>query len=311
MTPCAEPKYVRLVLSALTVQAAAWVPGLPLAADDKVLPPPVEAEAPGLGAIAVSQKTSAPYVDSKAVKEHFQEITAEDMDMLRGKKILFASRSTGLNIRRGLWTLAAKDKKYDLLSSYQLYNLFGAKGDLNVIPADVYRENSFVHFLASVWPVTKRIDEVDQLLRQKPHEFGETVDVVIILMNGAVSDDFDAYSAKMDALRRDFPKITFIYTTVNFVSASQVEKNEQIHAFGEKLRARYRGRVPLCDLAAIVSDDFRVGHAYCPEYSKDPAGVHVNLPAGETMMAKGFLLVLRDACKWTSAADLGEPEAAE
>lgn len=60
------------------------------------------------------------------------------------------------------------------------------------------------------------------------------------------------------------------------------------------MRARFKGKVPLYDLGAILSDDFRCGHAYCPEYSKDPAGVHPNLDAGQTIMAKGFLLILRD-----------------
>jgi len=263
---------------------------------------------PGAAPAAGGGKRVPLYVDSKTAKEHFNEVTAEDMEMLRGKKILFASRSFGLNLCSGLRALAAQDKKYELLSSYQRYDVFKAGGDVSVIPADAYKQKNFVHFLASMWPLTKRVDEIDQLLRQKPHEFGKTVDAVVIFYHMSTPEAFEHYASKMDALRRDFPKIKFIYVTAGFMAESRAKENEPSHAFSEKVRARYKGQVPLYDLGAILSDDFRAGHAYCPEYSKDPAGVHPNLPAGETMMAKGFLLVLRDAFKVTGTGDAGAPK---
>src|SRR5688572_21158740 len=97
---------------------------------------------------------SAPYVDSKITKERFDEITAEDMDQLRSKKILFASRSFGLNLYGGIRSLAAKDKKYDLLSSYERFDVFKAGGDISIIPTDIFAKKSFVHFLATYWPHT-------------------------------------------------------------------------------------------------------------------------------------------------------------
>ena len=260
-----------------------------------------------LPARAADKRAPAPYVDSKAIKEHFKDITAEDMAMLRGKKILFASRSFGLNLRGGLQSLARKDKKYDLLSSYVRYDVFGAQGDVGIIPADVYKEKNFVHFLATYWPHTKRVEEVDTLLRKKPHAFGKIVDVVIIFFHTAMPKNFKQYATKMDALRRDFPNVRFIYTTGGFMAKKRAKDNEQSHAWSELVRKRYQGKVPLYDLGKILSDDFRSGHAYCPEYSKDPAGVHPNLDAGQTMMAKGFLLVLRDAFKWKpSRRDTGK-----
>jgi hypothetical protein len=256
---------------------------------------------------AAGKKAPAPYVDSKTTKERFKEITAEDMEMLRGKKILFASRSFGLNLRSGLASLARQDKKYEMLSSYVRYDVFKAGGDLGVIPADAYKEKNFVHFLATYWPHTKRVEEVDTLLRKKPHEFGKTVDVVIIYFHTATPKNFDQYAAKTDALRRDFPNIRFIYTTGGFMADSRAKYNEQSHAWSQLVRKRYKGKMPLYDLGKILSDDFRSGHAYCPEYSKDPAGVHPNLDAGMTMMAKGFLLVLRDTFKWKpSKSDAGK-----
>lgn len=244
----------------------------------------------------------SPFVDSKTVKGRFADITDSEMELLRGKKILFASRSFGLNMCNGLKALARQDAKYDFLSSYQRYDVFKAGGDVSVIPADAFDRANFVHFLATYWPHTKRVDEMDRLMRKAPHHFGKKVDVVIIYFHTALPRAFDHYAAKMDALRADFPQVHFIYVTAGFMAASRAKDNENAHAFSEKVRARYKGRVPVYDLGAILSDDFRSGHAFCPEYSKDPVGVHPNLDAGQTMMAKAFLLILRDTFRQTRAA---------
>ena len=244
---------------------------------------------------ADKKSDGAPYVDSKAIKERFSEITEKDMEMLRSKKILFASRSFGLNLYKGLSALAKKDKKYEFLSSYKRYDVFKAGGDLSVIPADAFKETNFVHFLASYYPHTKRVEEVDTLLRKAPHKFGDSVDAVIIFFHTATKDLFKTYSEDMDAWRKDFPKARFIYVTAGFMGPKYAKDNEKAHEFSELVRARYKGKAPLYDMGAILSDDFRAGHFYCPEYSNDPADVHPNLEAGETMLAKGFLLVLKEA----------------
>lgn len=244
----------------------------------------------------------APYIDAAAIRERFADISAEDMELLRGKKILLASRSFGLNLCGGLTALARQDPKYEILSSYQRYDVAKAGGDVGIIPADAFANRNFVHFLATYWPHTKRVEEADQLLRKEPHQFGRLADAVIIFFHTAAPQNFEQYSEKMDSLQRDFPKVRFIYVTAGFMADSRAKDNEQAHAWSEKVRARYQGKAPLYDLGKILSDDFRCGHAYCPEYSKDPAGVHPNLDAGQTQMAKGFLLVLRDAFRWQPAA---------
>lgn len=249
----------------------------------------------------------APFVDSRAVKTRFADITDRDMELLRSKKILFASRSFGLNMCNGLKALARQDAKYEFLSSYQRYDVFKAGGDVSVIPADAFEHANFVHFLATYWPHTKRVDEVDRLMREAPHHFGNKVDVVIIYFHTALPSAFDHYATKMDALRADFPNVHFIYVTAGFMAASRAKDNENAHAFSEKVRARYKGKVPVYDLGAILSDDFRSGHAFCPEYSKDPVGVHPNLDAGQTMMAKAFLLILRDTFRQAEAAEREPP----
>jgi hypothetical protein len=108
----------------------------------------------------------------------------------------------------------------------------------------------------------------------------------------------------MDALRADFPNLRVIYVTAGFMGPKEAKMNETAQVFSEKVRERYRGKVPVYDLGAILSDDFRVGHVYCPEYSKDPADVHPNTEAGQEMMAKGFLLVLRDALAMKTSGEV-------
>lgn len=240
----------------------------------------------------------APFIDAKAVRERFATITAKDMETLRSKRILFASRSFGLNTRAGLVSLARQDKTYEMLGAYQRYDVFKAGGDLSIIPKDAFASSNFVHFMATYWPHTKRCEEMDRLLRAEPWRFGAVVDVVAIWFHTATPALTDTYLSTMDRLRSDFPRIRFIYVTAGFMGPSKAKDNEAAHAFSEQVRQRCRGKVPLYDMGAILSDDFRAGHAYCPEYSADPADVHPDQQAGQEALAKGFLLVLRDALAW-------------
>lgn len=246
-------------------------------------------------AMSADSSAEAPYVDSKAIKERFDEITAEDMDMLRQKKILLVSRSFGLNLFKGLTQLAREDKKYDLLSSYQRFDVNKAGGDVSVIPVDALQKSNFVHFLGTYWPHTKRLEEMNRVLHDPPHEFGKSVDAVIVFYHTATPALIEPYASQMEAWRAEYPNARFIYVTSGFMGPKYTKENEASQAFGELVRERFKGKAPIYDMGAILSDDFRVGHVYCPEYSQDPAEVHPNLPAGESMLAKGFLLVLKEA----------------
>ena len=118
---------------------------------------------------------------------------------------------------------------------------------------------------------------------------------MIFYHTGPTAAQFEYYSKKMDAMQADFPKVRFIYCASGLSGPKFANNNAKSFAFSELVRARYKGKAPLYDMGKILSDDYRVGHVFCPEYSNDPVELHPNLPAGETMLAKGFLLVLRDA----------------
>jgi Leucine-rich repeat (LRR) protein len=215
--------------------------------------------------------------------------------MLRGKKLILVSRSFGLNTFKGLSALAKEDRKYDLVSSYERFNVFQAGGNVGIIPGDILEKKNFVHILGTYYPHTKRLEELDSVLKAPPHELGGKVDAVIVFYHYATPALFDTYAKQMEAWRAAYPNVRFIYVTAGFMGPKYAKNNEDSFAFGEKIRAAFKGKVPLYDMGAILSDDFRVGHVYCPEYSRDPAEVHPNDPAGEAMLAKGFLLVLKEA----------------
>lgn len=251
-----------------------------------------------IGIIALSFApllTAAPYVGSAEALDGFGEITQEQMDYLRTRKILFASRSFGLNLRDGLSGLASGNSMYDILDGYQRFDVFNARGDLSIIPENIYDSRQFVHFLATYWPHSRRIDEVDQLLRNDPWNFADEVDIVMIFFHYARPDMFPYYSEKLDALRADFPHIQFIYACAGYMEgATHASENQASYEFNELLKAEYLGEVPIYDLAAILSKDGAVGKSYAPEYSIDPSGVHPNSALGEEVMGKGFLLLLRN-----------------
>ena len=129
---------------------------------------PVRGEPP----VSKTEKGEAQYVDSKAIRERFDQVTAVDMEMLRGKKILLVSRSFGLNLFKGLTALAREDKKYDLLSSYQRYDVFKAGGNVDIIPPDALQKTNFVHFMGTYWPHTKRLEDMNRLLQDPPQGDG-------------------------------------------------------------------------------------------------------------------------------------------
>lgn len=234
----------------------------------------------------------APYVGAREADTLFAAVTPQQMEVLRGKRILFLSRSFGLNLCNGLNRLRQEDPTYDLLGAYARYDLFKAGGNLAAVPPAAFATNRFVHVMATYWPHTVRLRELDALIRQPPHAFREQIDVAIVFFHYADDGVFEPYARTLDALRRDFPKITFVYVTAGFMDKNHVAENTKSARFGEQVRQRYRGKVPLYDLGAILSNDGAAGNAYDPSYSTDPAGVHPNTPFAEKRMARGMLVLL-------------------
>jgi hypothetical protein len=239
-----------------------------------------------IGAAVSAQ--NAPYVGAYEADNFFSTINSNEMAVLRTKKILFASRSSGLNITDGLTRLKNKNAMHNLMNSYVRYDVYDAGGDLTIIPTNVYSSYNFVHFLCSLYPLTKRLEEIETLLRQPLHSFGNQVDVVMVHHAATEVSVFEPYTNSFDTLQAEFPNIKFIYITGGLGGVANTNSAE----FSRLVRARYKGNAPLYDVGYLVSDDGACGDQYCPGYSSD--GLHANSEFIEERLGKAFLLILRD-----------------
>lgn len=257
---------------------------------------PMAGRALGDSATPAATAGEAPFIDAAAVRERFKTITAQDMDHLRGRRVLVLSRSLGLNLMGGISDLAKQDKMFDF--ARQRFNLED-EGGPKAVPADAFEKPGIVLGLGTRHPLIRRVEEVDELIRKEPWKFGQRIDVVMVIYSAINEKVFADYGRIMDSLRADYPSVCFLYATASLnADAPQRRQNAQMHAFSELLRKHYRGRAPIYDLGAILSDDFRDGLLMRPQYTKDPTGVHPNLPEGRIAMAQGFILAMRDGLRW-------------
>lgn len=249
----------------------------------------------------------APFIDARAVKERWAEVSPADMDVLRSTPVLLGSKSIGLNLVKGLAIVGKDDPAFNIVKNFSRFDV-EKNGGLPAIPPDAFASTRFVHFLATRHPYAKRMEELDQLLRTPPWNFGEQVRVATILYAEVDPATFPAYKNIVAGLRRDYPQIRFLHSTTSVFSADSTlaePRREKMREFNKLLRAEYQGKEPIYDLEAILSDDFRDGVVMCAEYTKDPTGVHPNLDPGMRFMGQGYILALRDTLRWSGAAAPG------
>lgn len=258
-----------------------------------------------------TRAAEAPYIDAKAVKERWSTVTPADMEKLRQCKVLFTSKSIGLNLVTGLGLVGKQNKAYDLVEGFQRFDV-EKKGGLPVVPADIFQTAHFVHILGTRYPLPKRVEELDDLMRKEPWQFGNKVDVVMAVYAEVKPEVFADYERLMDGLVRDFPRLRVIHATTSIFAPGEVadRSRKNMEDFNALLRARYRGKAPVFDLAAVLSDDYREGPVMLPEYTKDPTGVHPSQPAGMTVMGRAFILALRDTLEWSPENPPSTPAAA-
>jgi hypothetical protein len=257
----------------------------------------------------LAEPPPAPLVNAKAVRERYEKLTDADFDRLREARVLMASKSLGLNLAKGLEGLARADPRAALNTAYARYDV--EKGGMEAVPKDAFREKRFVHFMATRWPAGKRYDQMAEFLRP-PWNFRESVDVMLVLTVGEELP-FAEYQRRVDALQREFPGNRFIVTTF---AVNSLKDFPERNALNEEIRRHYTGKLPIFDIAALLSDDDRNGARMLPEYSKDATGVHPNQGVAMTLLAKGLLLSIHETLRWQPAVGgaaapvAGEPAAA-
>jgi len=240
----------------------------------------------------------APYINSSIAETQFSKITESDMEVIKSKRILFASRSFGLNLINGIERLAKRDPIYNILDSYVRYDVFNAGGNLNIIPPDIYTKKNIVHFLATASPNTTRLFELKKLITSEPHYFQDDIHVAFAFQHNIQNTDFEEYTEIIDTLQKQFPHNKIIYTTAACMDSTHKQENELNNIFNTKMRQKYKGKVPLYDLGYILTNDSSCGIDFCPGYSTDPSGVHPNTEIAEELMAKAFLVMMYELfCK--------------
>lgn len=184
-----------------------------------------------------SPAQDAPYVASYETDNFFSTITSNEMNVLRTKKILFLSRSFGLNMMDGLARMEAYNPMYDFNSSYIRYDVMN--NGLGIVETNAFSNYNLVHCMATYWPHTQRLQELNSLLRDPPFEFGKQVDVVMVYYHTATPALFPTYTNVMDSLRADFPNIKFIYVTSGLSGPQYYNDNTNSAAFGALVRTKW------------------------------------------------------------------------
>ncbi|NLF32924.1 MAG: hypothetical protein GX591_18815, partial [Planctomycetes bacterium] len=237
----------------------------------------------------------APRVGGWEADSLFPTITAADMEVIRSKKILLASRSFGQNLRAGMVQLEGQNAMYHLnyTGGFQVIS-----EGIGAVPDDIFQTYDFVQYYCTYWPHTARVTEFDSIIRQKFHD---DVDAAIIFFHYTTMGTWTTYTTIMDSLRLDYPDIQFIYVTSGCSPVADDPNNVGSRDFSQAILSTYLGDVPIYDMNSILSTHLdgtpnvnANGVPYmCDEFSDDAAGVHPNTDAGEQRMARGMLVLLK------------------
>jgi hypothetical protein len=253
------------------------------------------------------------YVGAYSVDHEFDLITDECMEILRTKRILFASRSWGLNLGK---VMGNKDKKYELV--WEPYTKPQINDQERVLTSDVFDQPKIVHYVFQMAP--RRWAYMDDFLRKDPWRFGGKIDGAFQSLycgpRKEAQQMADEYFPMLDKWVKDFPKVKFAIWT-HPISGDGLDHKGQEKSpesewnigggdYSEAVIRRYYGKLPILDILDIVSTHadgkpctFQYnGKAYrkmCEEYHIERGKadlIHANSTAGRERLAKGFVLLL-------------------
>jgi len=250
------------------------------------------------------------YVGAYSVDHEFKFVTEECMEIIRSKRILFASRSWGL----GLGTLMSrKDKKYEVI--WESHRSERVTEKERILQADAFDQPKIVHYLFGAAP--RRWAFMDDFLRKDPWKFGGKIDGCFQSLycgpEREAKQMADEYFPMLDKLVKDFPNVRFAIFT-HPVSADGTDrrgkKREAASAwnigggdYSDKVVRRYYGKVPILDMRDIVSThpdgkpctfehNGKTYRKLCPEYTVNKDLIHPSSPEARERMGKGFILLL-------------------
>ena len=253
------------------------------------------------------------YVGAYSVDHEFDLITDECMEIIRTKRILFASRSWGLNLGK---VMGNKNKKYELV--WDPYTKPQINAQERVLKPDVFDQPKIVHYVFQM--DARRWAYMDDFLRKDPWKFGGKIDAAFQSLycgpRREAQQMGEEYFPMLDKLVKDFPKVKFAIWT-HPISGDGLDNKGQEKSpesdwnigggdYSEAVIRRYYGKLPILDILDIVSTDpdgkpctFQYnGKAYrkmCPQYHIERGKadlIHPNSTEGRERLAKGFVLLL-------------------
>jgi hypothetical protein len=253
------------------------------------------------------------YVGAYSVDHEFQFVTDECMEILRTKRILFGSRSWGINLGK---IMSSKDPKYAL--TWEPYNTPQISDQNRVLKPDVFDQPKIVHYIFQMDP--RRWAYLDDFLRKDPWKFGSKIDAAFQSLYCGPKKEAEQMAAEyfpmLDKLVKDFPNVKFAIWT-HPVSGDGLDHKGQEKPpesdwnigggdYSDAVVRRYYGKLPILDIRDIVSTlpdgkpcTFQYnGKTYrkmCPEYHIERGKadlIHANSPEGRERLAKGFILLL-------------------
>lgn len=248
---------------------------------------------------------------AQSPSDFLDRLPSDDRTRLASLRVAFGHQSVGYDILAGVEDIARTTPALKL-NIVESANLSASPG--------------ITHFRAgkNEFPLTK----IDDFVRIIDGAGAAAPDVALVKFcyidaNPAtdVREVFARYREALGGLRARHPRTTFLHVTMPLrtiqtgwkVSVKNLigrpiggyADNAKRHEYNELLRAEYRGREPMFDLAAIEStraDGSRMSFstngqpafALAPEYTYD--GGHLNEP-GRRYVAEQFLLAMAEATK--------------
>lgn len=253
---------------------------------------------------------SHPYVGAYSVDHEFEFVTEECMQVLRGKRILFGSRSWGLGLGA---IMGSKNKKYEVI--WESHSSERVNDKERVLKPDAFDQPKIVHYVFDMVP--KRWAFMEDFLRNDPWKFGGKIDGAFQSLYCGQQKEAqqmaDEYFPMLDKLIEDFPHVKFAILThpvsgdgpdrkgINKDAASAWNIGGGVYS--DEVVKRYYGKIPILDIRDIVSthpdgkpctfeSNGRTYRKLCPEYNTNQDLIHPNSPEARERMGKGFILLL-------------------
>ena len=231
----------------------------------------------------------APYVGASEADNEFYRITAADMEIIRSKRVLFGSRSSGMCLHEGLASLAAKNRIYTMPLSPIYSPAYGSQP--KEIPDEV-KSFALIHYLFTNGSTEVRAKEFEDLFnRFLPQLNAATLDVQVL----GGGESTDPMTQTFDRLRKKHPNVQVIYSTTRLQPDPSSSLNEISWKLGQAIVQKYRGQAPVFDwlsLLATHADGTITGHYTCMEFNTNNDKMHPNAPFIKARLGRAYLVMM-------------------